>query len=347
MKRVGMLCLLLALLLAFSAPAAMAKSHASIRLYGETHSMEAILNHELKLWRDCYHNEHMRNLFVELPYYTAQFLNLWMQQQDDALFDAVYDEWTGTACHSPEVRAFYAAIKAECPETVFHGTDVGHQFQTTGERYLHYLQQNGQAESEEYRLVQENMAQGERFYREGDAAYRENMMVENFIRAYDALRGVPVMGIYGSAHTDASAMDYETGTVPGMAAQLYARYGDALYTESLTWIALDVAPLRMDTLEVAGKAYEASYFGQQDISGFSDTCVSRDFWRLENAYEYFKGLQTSGDVLPYDNYPMLIEQGQAFVVEYTLRDGSTVRFFYRSDGTEWQGMPTTVGVAAE
>lgn len=106
-------------------------------------------------------------------------------------------------------------------------------------------------------------------------------------------------------------------------------------------------PLRMDTLEVAGKAYEASYFGQQDISGFSDTCVSRDFWRLENAYEYFKGLQTSGDVLPYDNYPMLIEQGQAFVVEYTLRDGSTVRFFYRSDGTEWQGMPTTVGVAAE
>ncbi|MEY8395694.1 hypothetical protein AALB64_12880 [Lachnospiraceae bacterium 45-P1] len=52
------------------------QSSGGIFLYGEKHSVNDILEKEFELWSSYYQNEGMRNLFVELPYYTAEYMNL-------------------------------------------------------------------------------------------------------------------------------------------------------------------------------------------------------------------------------------------------------------------------------
>jgi len=101
----------------------------------------------------------------------------------------------------------------------------------------------------------------------------------------------------------------------------------------------ETIPHRTDVLTILGKEYEASYFGIQNLNfkGFA----FREFWRLEHAYEDFKNKPKTSDVLPYNNYPMVIETGQIFVIDYTKTDGTTQRAYYRADGNSWQGMPAT------
>jgi hypothetical protein len=314
-------------------------STGQIYLYGEQHGIEAILDKEFEIWQAHYADEGLRHLFVEYPYYTAEFLNLWMQAGDDTILDQVYEDLKGTAAQVPALKAFLKKIKENCPETLFCGTDVGHQYETTGKRYVAYLKAQGLEDSEQDRLAKECIAQGQQYYQSGGDAYRENMMAQNFIRAFDALNGASVMGIYGSAHTGLAQMN-QTGEVPCMANQLAARYGAQVSAEDLSWVRGDIAPLRRDSIEVSGKTYEASYFGRQDLTGFRDFAC-RDFWRLENAYADLKDAQKTGDVLPYSEYPMQVEPGQVFVIDYTMTDGSVMRLYYRSDGAQWQGAPAT------
>lgn len=316
-----------------------------IYLYGEYHGVENILNKEFELWYDYYHEENMRHLFIEFPYYTAEFLNLWMQSDDDAILDEIYRDWAGTASYSPVVKEFYQKIKKQCPETIFHGTDVGHQSDTTGQRFLKYLQNNNLETSEEYLLANKAIEQGKLFYKNSDDAYRENMMTENFIYAFNKISNENIMGIYGAAHTGFEAMAYNAPTVPCMANQLKKHYGDIIYSEDLSYLAKETEPLKVDTISVHGKDYKASYFGKESLA-FKDF-TSREFWRLENAYDDFSDEPTTGDVLPYNNYPIVIETGQVFVIDYTKTDGSITRLYYRSDGGIWQGKPTTVNFAVE
>ena len=304
-----------------------------IFLYGERHSDEAILDKEFALWSGYYHDEGMRHLFVELPCYAAEFLNLWMDADSDEIFDQLFADWKGTAMDSELVRSFYKRIKEECPNTVFHGTDVGHCYDTTGARYLDYLEENGMEGSEEYALAQEVIEQGVEYYRQRDEVYRENKMAENFIREYEELDGAPVMGIYGAAHTDPDAMNY-TGRVANMASQIEERYGDRLET----W---DLQMERVDTLEVGGKSYTAEYFGKVDLSGHSTEYRCREFWRLKDAYEDFRDCETTIDRLPVSQYPMRVQTGQVFVIDYTRTDGSVERLYYRADGEEQDGMVRT------
>ena len=247
--------------------------------------------------------------------------------------------WEGTYASGAETLDFYRTVKEGCPETVFHGTDVGHQYDSTGARYRDYLEERGLTDTEDYRLTLEAIEQGEAFTEQGSDVYRENRMAENFIREFEALGGGSVMGIYGAAHTDPDTMADSAGTVPSMAAQLTERYGDALRTEDISWMAWE--PQGTDTLTVAGKEYQASYFGEEDISGWSEDCQSRAFWRLEGAYEDFRDCPEGNDVLPYDNYPIPIEAGQVFVIDYTRKDGTSERKYYRSDGEVWNGMDCT------
>ncbi len=205
-----------------------------IYLYGEEHGVKKTIKKEFELWQDYYDTQGMRHLFIEIPYYTAEFLNRWMQEDDDTILNAIYDDWDGTSAHNPNVKAFYQKIKQQCPETIFHGTDVGHQSETTGERFLQTLAKSGQKDSEQYRLAQEAIRQGEIYYEEYDEVYRENTMVENFIREFDQLNGESIMGIYGSAHTGIEAMEYCTGSVPCMANQLAAHYGADLHSKDLS-----------------------------------------------------------------------------------------------------------------
>ena len=315
------------------------QSQGQIYLYGEQHGVEQILNKEFELWQDYYQNKNMRHLFIESPYYTAEFLNIWMQSDNDDIFNEVYEDWTGSASYNPNVKDFYKKIKSECPETIFHGTDVGHQYDTTGERFLMYLEAHDMKGSEQYTLAQEAIEQGKYFYEHSDDVYRENKMAENFIREFDKLSGENVMGIYGGAHTGLDAMNC-TNSVPCMANQLKQRYGDVIHSEDLTYLANDAEPSRVDKIAVNGKEYEAPYFGKEDMS-WSDDYAYREFWRLENAYEDFKDKPKTDNDLPYNNYPMQIETGQVFVIDYTKKDGSVERVYYRSDGLVWNGMTST------
>lgn len=339
------------LLLAACAPAKQpSAATGTIYLYGEQHDIQAIMDREIELWSGYYHDQNMRHLFIEMPYYTAEYMNLWMQADDDQILEMLYENWQGTAVYDPAVKDFYKKIKQDCPQTVFHGTDVGHQYDTIGADYLAYLEQNDQKNTEQYRLAQQNIDQGKKYYADNDDVYRENAMAENFIRVYDEVNtqsnGESIMGIYGSAHTGLDAQDM-TGTVPCMAKQLCAHYGQAVKSEDLTALAGEQAqadkatePERIDTLEAAGKSYQASYFGSQDLTGFRDY-TARAFWRIEDAYADFAQCPTNGNVLPYDNYPMQIEVGQVFLTEYTKADGSVERYYFRSDGNDWEGQKTT------
>ncbi len=318
------------------------RSHSSgqIYLYGEQHSVDKILDKEFSLWDGDYHNKNMRHLFVEMPCYTAEFLNVWMKSDNDVVLEELYSDWDGTQSHNPNVKEFYKKIKSACPETIFHGTDVGHQYETTGARYLKYLEDNKLEGSKQYLLTQEAIEQGKYYYGHRDDVYRENKMAKNFVREFDSLSGENVMGIYGGAHAGLDAMD-TTNSVPCMANQLKAHYGDAVHSEDLTWLAKDIEPDRVVTIKVSAKDYRASHFGKEDMTAFSKDYVSREFWRLENAYHDFKNNPKTGNVLPYNNYPMLIEKGQVFAIDYTKADGSVVRMYYRSNGYVWHGLPST------
>ena len=62
----------------------------------------------------------------------------------------------------------------------------------------------------------------------------------------------------------------------------------------------------------------------------------------------FADAALTDDVLPYNNYPIEVEVGQVFAVEMVRSDtGSSEWFYYRSDGTTWNGLPTTVGFDPE
>lgn len=321
-------------------------STGSITLYGEEHAVPAVLDRELELWEQAY-ADGTRHLFVELPFYTAEFLNLWMASEDDSLLEQLYADWEGTAIHAPQTLEFYRAIKERCPQTVFHGTDVGHQRSTTGTRYLAYLASQGLQDSPVYAQARQCIAQGEAYYASGNDDYRENALVANFIRTFDELDGADAVGIYGSAHTGTEAMSWPLGGVGSMANQLSQRYGKALTSSDLSQEAkASVQPERTETLEVNGVSYQADYFGASDLTSFSADYRERAFWRLAdaNAYGAFKDLPATGDVLPYGNYPVAVEQGQVFVIDYTRTDGTTERHVYRADGTTWQGQPTTVEV---
>ncbi len=315
----------------------LSKGH--IYLYGEMHGESKILAKEFEIWKDYYTNQNMRQLYVELPYYSAEYMNLWMKSDSDEILDELYADWEGSAMHNTDVIEFYQKIKAECPETIFHGTDVGHQYNTTGKRFLKYLEDHQMVDSYAYEKTNEVIEQGRYYYAHSDDVYRENKMVENFVSTFDQMSSENIMGIYGAAHTGLEAKDM-TLSIPCMANQLHEKYEDHISSEDLSSYAKMTEAIKEETLKVEGVSYKALYYGEQDLTGFKDL-NSRAFWRLEEAYEHFKDSPKTGDFLPYDNYPMQLESGQVFVIEYKKTDGSTIRKYYRSDGNKWNDMLTT------
>ena len=199
-------------------------SAGNIRLYGETHGQQDLLDRELELWQTHY-SEGERHLFIETAYYEAQLLNRWMAAEDDALLDHIFQALEGTAAGVPCVQEFYRQIKARCPETVFHGFDVGHQYETLGAEYQAALEAEGAQKSEDYRLTVQNIRQGKDYYAGRGDAYREERMYENFVRAFDALDGESVMAVCGTAHIAGGDTLTE---------KLRARYGGQGFAEKLT-----------------------------------------------------------------------------------------------------------------
>lgn len=323
------------------APAQKAQQQGLLYLYGESHGSQAVLDRELELWRE-YYAQGMRHLFIEYPYYTAQLLNEWMAAEEDTILEEIYEDWEGSLAHQESVKEFYRTIKAECPETVFHGTDVGHQFQTTGKRYLDRLKAAGLEGSPEWDRASVIVEQGRSYYSfrsdEEGSRYREEQMADNFRWEYETIAGEDVMGIYGGYHIRPG-----TGEELPMADRLGETFGEDLHTEDLSWLANYVETA---TLTVNGKDYEADCF-RRDMRGVVEGFDHGDYWRLQDVGEDFKDCPLGEDVLPYYNYPVTVEDGQVFLVEYTLTDGSELRLYYRADGYEWEGFPSSRQILVE
>ena len=136
----------------------------------------------------------------------------------------MFEDLAGTAFYTQEEVNFFKEIKRTCPQTIFHGTDISHQYESTGVWYLEYMKLKELQDTEDYHLVIENNEQAKEFYDKKSNSIRENYMVENFIREYDKLpQGTKIMGIYGSAHTGLTKKNIDR-KVDCMAKQLNKYY---------------------------------------------------------------------------------------------------------------------------
>ena len=319
-------------------------SKGQIWLYGKNHSDPKCLKKELEIW-DTFYAEGMRDLFIEFPFYTAELLNEWMHADSNQILNDIYWDWNGTQAYSTDYLQFLRQIKKDYPETVFHGTDVGHQYKTTGKRYLDALKAAGKEGSAEYARAAEIIEQGKRYYKALQPDYRENCMAANFIWEFDKLGDKDVMAIYGAAHTDPYSLDH-SGRVDSMAKQLFACYGEALHIKDLRY----ADPIRTDRIVIRGKEYEATYFGRmlpEDYgpnAEFPDGIQYLDFWILENAYDDFRSCPSvlydgQEALVPFSQFPMKITEGQIIRIEGGTQDGAIGCEYYCSDGTVYQGMP--------
>ena len=333
-QRAGFLALSLCLVLA--AVLVPTRAERQILLCGESHDEAQCKEQELALWRACYAAGD-RDLFLELGAATTELLNRWMRTGDESFWDLVYRNWEGTLSQTELTEDFYRQLRADCPETVFHGIDLEHQYRTTGRFCLALLEKEGRQGTDTYRKVLRSVEQGERFYQgwDGDLfsrdnAYRENVLAENFRSEYEALGCRRVMGIFGAAHTDPYGMDYYTSSVPSMGRQLKNRYGGDVLCRDLRGDGLP----EPTALTIAGKEYAAIYYGGMDIPRHG-IVRSGEFWRLRDAYGDLSQWERSGGALPGNEYPMSVTAGEAYAIHYACWDGTDFWWYGVCDG-EWR-----------
>ena len=206
-----------------------------IYLYGEIHCKEKIMERQLELWYNYYHNEKLRHLFLEHCYCATEFLNIWMRSDSDDILEMLYE--IALAPDFPYIKDFFRTIKKNCSETVFCSTTP--VYPPIGEKYIQYLEDNNQTGSDKYLQAQELMKKGKRLYKkyggEWDDGYREKNMTENFIREFEKLNSESVMGIYGAMHIMLEPLEY-FGDVPCLCYQLKERYGEAVHYEDLSYL---------------------------------------------------------------------------------------------------------------
>jgi len=178
-----------------------------ITLVGEVHHIKGIQDKELELYRDFY-EKGGRHLFIERGYSMASYMNLIMHQEGS--FKSMLED-------DPEADLdFYQAIKDNFPETIFHGIDA--ELSTIGEYWLKFLQENNFGTEEEYKTIIEVIEQGKKVHSLGFSkdVYREEYMTKNFIREYKKVKGQPIFGIFGSAHTSKTIMRRKEVPTMGM-----------------------------------------------------------------------------------------------------------------------------------
>lgn len=311
-----------------------------IFLYGEIHGQERILEKEFDLWKQYYHEDNMRHLFIESPYSKAQLLNLWMQDDHDGILIDVM----GSNGDLEAVLNFYRNIKSECPETIFHGTDVnGYKSTYPGIEYRKYLEENDLKDSPMYQLNEESIEQVKYYSQSGDDIYREAKLVENFIRELNSIGNHDIMGIYGAAHIANDEFTKDSNTVTSMAYQLSLVYGDRLIridlTDELLKGLLD-EPLSIGEFELGGKLYTAEYYGINETTN-SPLILSFEYWKLIDAYEDYKDAEQIGEFIPAYNYPMKLKENNIYVIEALLKDNTKMIYQTIVDGSLVDGILTS------
>ncbi|KAB3525443.1 hypothetical protein [Alkaliphilus serpentinus] len=305
-------------------------------LYGEIHGKEIIHKKEIELWKQYYNEDGMRHLFIEASYPKAQLLNIWMSEDNDDILNEVI-----TTDFNPEaIKNFYRIIKKECPETIFHGTDIGKGYTSHGVTYRNYLEDNDLVDTEMYQLNEEAIKQEKHFIATRDDSYREKMLVENFIREFNKLKDENIMGIYGAAHISMEEITMESHTFDSMGKQLRELYGGRITLVDLPSELLNALldePIKVEQMEVAGKEYKAECFGKDEYTN-SNVITAYEFWRLEDAYEDFKNSKLTGKEVHAYSYPMEIEENQVYVIVLLLKDNTTMKMYTRSDGDIEDGL---------
>lgn len=213
------------------------ESDTRIYLFGEAHGSPAILKYEGLQWKKYYHEQGMRHLFIELDYWTAKLLNVWMHEESDEILMAIYKATENSYSHIPEFLEFYRNIKSDCPETVFHGVDIwgGPEIEDLPEWI-----EEGMITEEESKILKAN-AECRNNFRKNETenyapwAIREPQMTLNFIREFDALPAdEKIMGIFGNAHV---CYDREsTGNCDSMRVQLEKHYGIKIKCTDITYL---------------------------------------------------------------------------------------------------------------
>ena len=203
-----------------------AKEEAKIYLYGsikDKHkNSEKSDKRKYEVWKDHYDNHGIRHLFLEIPYFSAQLLNLWMHEKDDSIISDFSEESVN----------LYKKIKSGCPETVFHGTDLGWwAFDDQGKKYLEYLKNSEKQDSEEYKITLQNIEEGKKWWTPDthiDLGYRENLMARYFIREFDKIGESKAVGFFAANHCIIHPLSSK------MAQKLKVYYGDVINTQLLS-----------------------------------------------------------------------------------------------------------------
>lgn len=323
------------------------KLPAGIYLCAELHSEQNCLDKELQRWGEFY-AKGARHLFMEQTYAFIAYINEWMHTDSDDILNEVFEDLKGTQMASPLMKDFFQKIKSNYPETIFHSTDLGHQYATTGARYVKKLEDEGREDTEEYRRAVENNESGKEFYDLGDydtvegGNYRESKLVEYFIKEYEALSGEFIMGIYGWGHMELDSTHCFEGTDQQLVIQLKEKYGDLVQVEGMTWR----EPIRTEKMTVKGKEYDATYYGETDTSDWEWKFVEYRVWRLENAYEDLKDCTPDYSIGFWDvcYYPLKVEKDEIYVIDFVDKDGNIDRYYYKSDIYQNEGSPSTLGI---
>ncbi|MBQ6876832.1 MAG: hypothetical protein IJO22_00320 [Oscillospiraceae bacterium] len=317
-------------------------------LFGEVHGSEAVCLKEFEIWNDFY-SRGFRHLFLEIPYFEAQFLNLWIKSEDDSILDELWRDNKGTAGNSIFDRDFFIIIKLLCHETVFHGTDIGHAYDTTGERFLKTVF----PDSEKYRLAADNIEQGRNYYKAWqeniDESYieanREKSMAENFIREFDKV-GCDVVGFYGEAHVFSEYVG-NFGISENMCSLLKKHYCEEIkiVPELLKNL---ITPLSLTEIELNGKKYKAEYFGKV-YTPFDESCEYIEIFRLKDTENDFSAFPKKENYIPEMLYPCSININDVFVINSLNNEKSVMVQIFICDGfsEEYGNMTTEINMEAK
>lgn len=143
--------------------------------------------------------------------------------------------------------------------------------------------------------------------------------------------------INGNVNTDGDIHAYVINSVSGSVSG-----GTSKAQKEDNSVSEYMQPIRYDKITVGSRCFDAAYFGEMDMTSWSDYARKREYWRIEEPGDVFAGCAKTGDVLPYNNYPYLeFQLGQVFVIDYHKRDGTVDRLYYIADGTVWQNMLCT------
>ncbi len=319
-----------------------------ILLCGEMHSDQTCIDNELKRWGEFY-AKGARHLFMEQTYALIGYINEWMHVDSDDILEEVFADLTGTAACSPQMMDFFRRIKKDYPETIFHSTDIGHQYASTGARYVKKLEDEGKKDTEEYKRAVENNESGEKFYAIGNyetiesANFREQKMVEYFIKEYEALSDEFVMGIYGWGHMEIESTHCYCGSDPQLVNQLIDKYGDLVQVEGMTWI----DPVSTEKVVINGKEYDAEYYGEFDISAYGLDIEKYRIWKIDNAYEDLKNSPSYDDYFYVCDCPFKVQDNEIYLIEYIYFGGEIERIAYKSDIVDYDGSPALHGISVE